>query len=259
MIDAYLEFLTENSQRKYPLLEDCVSDAAWPDNILLDVRGFTRAAPEGCFLLAYSGSSVTGTSWDPGASSSSLFFGLGTNAIARVDVPFSQSEFPYTTSATVADSRTSAPLAGITVTISKAWLNLSVSDQILFGSNAPLENCTIVDLHRQQVDLIGVLHTNDTTELFEGDVVLRGGYNVEVTQNNQRINVSAIPGRGELGEYPGDGPGDECRGLIYSISGASPNGAGKITFVAGKGIKIVSFDSTVQIFLDTIGTKGGCS
>lgn len=261
-MSEFLEFLTENSQRKYPLLEDCVPNNSWPDDVILDARGFTRAnATGGVFFLAYSGATSIGDpEWEAPAGNSSLFFGLGLETVARIDVPTIQQVFPFTAQATVIDPLTSAPLAGIKVVIGQAWLDLSPSDQFLMGVTAPLENSTIFDLHRQQVDVVGILHTNGNTELFDRDIVIRGGYNTEVTQKDSEIFINAIPGHGELGEYPGDGPGDECRDLVYSISGVRPDNAGKLKFTSGHGVEIVSLANTIQITLSTDGLSpiGAC-
>ena len=50
-MDAYLEFLSENAQRRYPFQEDSsllnnTGDTVLADNVILDLRGIHRERPE---------------------------------------------------------------------------------------------------------------------------------------------------------------------------------------------------------------------
>ena len=72
-----------------------------------------------------------------------------------------------------------------------------------FGKTAPLESSTIINLNRQQIDCIRIMHTNNAVESVEGDIVVRGGYSTEVLQSGNSISISASVGAGELGQYEG--------------------------------------------------------
>ena len=264
MTDEYIEYLTENAQRAYPLTEDCVPSTAFANNIILDARGFSRDMPgDGIFLSAFSGyNSNPSSEWAHPSGYSSFFFTLGATAIARIDVPSSQSlGLPFKTTATVTDPKSSiAALAGIEVTIGPGFANLSPNSSIVFNKTAPLESSAIINLNRQQIDCIGIMHKDsNTVEFVEGNIVIRGGYNTEVLQNNKNISISAHVGAGELGQYySGNQFPNACSGFIYSISGATPNQAGNIKFVARKGISITSEEHTVIISLETDSLNPPC-
>jgi len=262
MTDEYIEFLTENAQRAYPLREDSVPSTTWANNIILDARGFSRDMPGGgIFLSAFSGYSVSSPTppWINPTGYSSFFFTLGNTAIARVDVHSSQNlNLPFKAAAVFVDPNSSTPLAGIEITIGPGFAS-KLSTFIIFDKTAPLESSTIINLNRQQIDCIRIMHTDNSIESVEGDIVIRGGYSTEVLQSGNSLSISASVGAGELGQYEGYQQENSCAGYIYSISGANPNYTGNIKFIAGKGINIQSTLNTVTISLDTSGLLPSCS
>lgn len=267
---AFIEFINENSERRYPLAEDSVpvgGSFAWPNNILLDVRGFSRISPaQPVAMIRYSGATSTPDGiYDPPALHSSLFIRVGSpDVLVRIDVPedeFLFTTFPFHTEAMIEDPRTGALLARVSVTIGSAWRSIDTSMRYNFAESAPLEPALVADLYRQQVDLIGILHRNDTAEDVSGDVVIRGGHNIAAEQDGDKITLLAGLGMGELGHFPGPVAGNTCRELIYSIGTATPDSSGKILFTAGKGIVItVPSPHRVVITLDTSGLTpaGSC-
>lgn len=267
-MDAYLDFFSENSDRRYPLREDstpaCLDPAfAWPDSILLDLRGFSRANPATPWTLyRYSGANSTGDAeWDPFDGNSALFFRQNDDCVIRVDIPLGTTIFPHVAHGSVNDPLTAALLARIQITVGPSWNDLDDTQRYVFDDSAPLEDGVMVDLYRQQVDELRVLHVNETEENVEGDVVLRGGYNLAATQSGQVVTLDAAPGLGELGVYPGDGVGDVCRGLIHSLSGVKADSNGRFFFHGGLGVRIVHLPHKLQIVLDTstLTPAGSCS
>ena len=70
-MNAFTEFLTENSQRSYPLLED--QNNTLPQGILLDFRGYSRERPDvPAQLLALVGGESTGAAPTPPISSPTI-------------------------------------------------------------------------------------------------------------------------------------------------------------------------------------------
>ena len=257
-MDAYLEFYNENAARRYPLQQDCSAD--WPDDVLLDVRGYSRASALPWWLDRYSGSASTGDAeWDPIADHGALFFRQGDFRI-RIDVP-DNAIFPYRTEALLTDSRSSVPLARLQAVIGSGWSALDNTQRLTFAETAPLELGVMVDLYRQQIDEIRVIHVVEAEERLEGDLRVRGGYGVSSHQSESGLILTAATGQGELGVFPGDGVGDVCCDLIHTITGVQPNAAGQLQFLGGRGIKIVSLPHKIQIVADTsaLAPTGSCS
>ena len=257
MTDAYTEFLNENSQRRYPLTEDCVpsfGDGVLPDSILLDARGFSRERPD----LAPSLILLAGPS--SGAPQALAGFFTMVFQAGRQESPLQfvvriaqdQVQWPLSVSCPIADPNYAGSLlAGLRVTVGPSILDLDPATLWSFSS-APLEPSLVASLYRTQVDQLRLVHQDQDAEYVGGELLVTGGYNVEVVQAGSLISIRPSPGAGELGRYIGallDPADSSCNGRVMTINRIGPTKRGEFFIRKGKGIDVINLPAQHKIII----------
>jgi hypothetical protein len=255
-MDANLDFLSENAQRRFPLDErshpiGSPGDFEWPDDVLLDARGFCRLETKvgsGLRLLHFSASgSLAPAAFAPAPGGSSFFFGRGAGEEAhdfRVDVPDSLTEFPATRRAVLADPwRGGVCLGALEIVVGEGIRALPPQLSCHFGPDpddggAPLEPCCLIDLFGAQVDLLYAIPAAAPGFAAGSAARLRGGYNVDVRSRDGRIDATARVGAGELGAFAGSVAPDACGDALRTLNGVGPDGRGRFFLHAGPGVRI---------------------
>lgn len=251
-MNAYLEFLNENSQRSYPLMEDSVPASGGfklPSDVLLDASGFSLIGTSGFRLAHYSGvTSGASAPFAPVSSKSTFFFqfeaGVSTFTIPVPIANTGTGARNYGTLAMPGDS-SGTLAAGICVTM--GGTSLSDTAEYSFGTTAPLEASLMFDMSGSQVNMVEVIRQDAVDYLVHGDVRLRGGYNMDVTQYGQEITLLPSIGGGELGRYEASVGTSPCSGLVLSIGGTKPNSRGEFKFIGGNRVVITDHPSTHTI------------
>ena len=255
-MDAYLEFLNENAQRSYPFAEDSQPASggyALPANAILDASGYSLIPATSVSLVHYSGrySGVTGD-FAPSGDYSTLFFQLKKgSSFFNIPVPIINTGTGSRNHGHLlmpGDSSQSA--AAIVLTMGE--MGFGDSAEYDFGNTAPFEASLVFDLSGSQVGLLEVVRQDVADYVVHGDVRVRGGYNMDVTQSGQTITLQAAVGGGELGRYEESVGTSPCSGLILSVSGARPNSRGEFKFVGGNRVVIV--DHPITHTIDIVAT-----
>lgn len=245
MIDAYLEFQTENSERRFPFVEDSslrsTLDDLLRDDAVLDARGFHRERPEIAPQLSSidggdSGAvgAVTGlyrVGFKAGRSDAPLFF--------YFLVPEGNDQWPLNQTSTVADPLyPGSNLGRLNVAFGPGILAVDPSSSLTFDGTALLESSAIAQLYRTQVDFVRLVHQADDDEYVGGDVLILPGYNMEVLVLTDGISLLPSLGAG-LGRFVGTlNQTSVCDGTVLSISGQRPTQRGEFFIKGGRGIKV---------------------
>lgn len=254
-MDAYLEFLNENSQRAYPLREnsqpvDTLSGTPLPQDLLLDLSGYSLLPVHSVRLFKYSGadSGVVGP-YAPLEGSSTLFFRINTGGTSfDVGVPIVDMSYGARASGSLAmPGDVTVKAVALVVTIGAG--TLPDDEEFDFGISAPLEPSLIFDMSGSQVNLLEVIRQDVADYVVHGDVKLRAGYNMDIAQIGQTITLSPARGAGELGLYDAVSGTSPCTGLVLSISGVRPNLRGEFVLKGGKGIVIEDFPDDHKIVI----------
>ena len=274
MDEATFEFLDENARRRYPLAQGCLpavlvdadldAPTLWPDDVLLDLRGFYRGNPHGepVYLAAWSGAaSAAAPPFAPGANGS-LFFTLGgrvTPTILRFDLPAAPLVFPLRLRAALPDPNvdanfayTGSSLGALELTLGAGTLDLPATAAWTFGANAPLEPGTVFQLHGGQVDQLGGLPVDLPGFLVGGDVRFTGGYSVDVRTDVVGgvpvVQLDARVGGGTLGRLENTAGDADCAGgALLSLNGLGPDGRGRFYLRGGPGVRVDNFPAAHRI------------
>jgi hypothetical protein len=263
-IDAYLEFQNENTSRAFPIREDMSrldnsgSDYVLPNDVLLDVRGFTRSAitvEEQLYAIVGGSSSPTDPALSPSAGNWRFYFKIGNSELIFTDVPETNQTWPFTSIVYGLSPNTPTGETKeyeIRMAAGSGLTNIDSLDFHIFEGTAKLEDTLIARMNAVQVDPIRIVHVIGSDEYVGGEnLVLKAGYNMQVQSVDGGITLAAIPGAGE--GYPVDpviSAGDSaCEGKLYSLNDAKPNEVGALVIEAGTGIKIVNAPDQNKIFV----------
>lgn len=275
MSDAYLEFLTENAQRRYPFVEDSsgmdLTDVfTLPNDAVLDARGFHRARPELTpRLAAIAGGSASGDADYPATNGVySLFFECGISATPlrfTVTVPVNNGNWPFQVTVAIADPLYAGIVPAINagvlqVTIGQGITELAAADRWLFGPRLQLEPALMAQLYLQQVDALRLVHDEGPDDYVSGEVRLQGGYNFDLNQDANVINFEPSPGGGELGRWLGslaDESASRCAGTLMSLNGITATPRGGFTIGKGSGIEIVNLPEQNKIQIKFVSSTAG--
>lgn len=255
MSDAYLEFLSENKERRFPFVEDCSLktdlDVQFPDDVILDVRGFHRERPEiPPQLSTFVGPDNAGGL--PGYYH--LTFKMGRIAAPltfQLLVPIDNPIWPLTYTIVTPDPiYPESRLSSLRLTIGAGILSVDPAADYTFPGTALLEPITISELYRTQVDQVKVVHADADSEFVGGDLVLRGGYNMDLQQSGQTIRLNPSLGGGELGRWTGSlNPenASKCKGALLSLNGQGATERGEFFFYGRNGIDIIPLPTEHKI------------
>jgi hypothetical protein len=252
MTDAYLEFVNENSYRRYPLVEDCravsVSGVSIPNNLIVDARIVSRRNVPGFYISGY----VVGTktlvikSMDDKISISIPLAGFEYSSLpARVAASNVDPDYP----------EYSDVKAYITLGTGVVDFVSSVSTNLEFTAlNTTFETSSVIDISGSILNLLGAIRSAPNSSfVVTRDVVIAGGYNTRATQFENTVSVFTDKSGGQLGNYYGTDGQSPCDGIIFSINGVLPDSIGKFSFVQQTGISIEQSaeNHSVTISLDT--------
>jgi hypothetical protein len=239
MTDAYLEFVNENSYRRYPLIEDSsatsVSGVELPNDLIVDARIVSRRNVPGFYVSSYDAEEqrLVISSNDDAVSIPINLSGIDPAQLPiRVTASNSDPDYPGYSDVKVC------------ITIGYG-LEEFISDQSSSASflptQTPFENSVVVDISGSIVNLLGAIcSTPGSSFLVKQDVGINGGYNTRSSQFDNTINVFTDPSGGQLGNYRGESIQSPCSEIVYSINGVPPDSLGKFSFVPKTGISIES-------------------
>lgn len=250
-MSAYLEFLSENGQRRFPFIED--QSLTISDEVVLDARGFHRERPDVPPQLQRIVGPESGDEqaqpghfvfiFQAGKSTSPLQFSFA--------VPVASS-WPLTLTARVIDPHYPSSLLGaLRVTFGKATASLNPAN-VLTLTEALLEPSLVAQLYRTQVDCLRIIHQDGEDEYIGGNVTVHGGYSFDLTQEGQVIRLSPSPGGGELGRYAGatqQAADSKCQGALLSINGKGPNQRRQFFIEGVNGVAVVNLPDQHKIRL----------
>lgn len=291
--DAYNEFLSGNSLRNYPFREDVsLSDDGstfdFPYQALQDFRGFTRQEPEDpevpiqlAALIGPAGVSVGSLS--PVLGSWTMYFRLGSKSQAdgtaqylaiSVDTGAPQRHYTKNLDSEFGTAGTHLA-ASINLTVSEDFLDLMPGDSAasLSFSSAFIEPGLFPSLYKTEIERLVIEDSLDEDVDVTGDVVLRGGYNMDVKRQGNSILLSPERGAGkgvqdinEYLEWVGEGPGsdssgsssgggidflrEDCRGNLLTINGIQPDENYRFSIKGAGGITVREYPSQHLIVLD---------
>jgi hypothetical protein len=248
MTDAFVEFLTENSQRSYPFEENSVlkadDDSVLQDDILLDFILIHRLKHLTAKLVAIVGPESSGAEiFPPGETGPVFYFQLGSGSDI-VAVECSSQEFPFDGWGSISDSRYEDVFVAKARVTFGAGVSSIPSDVFWQFSNSVIEPGLLVSLFRNQVDSLTIIHDEGDNDIVGGDVSLMGGYNFGVTQSGQTVRLSPALGSGSLGRFTeslSDAVSSKCNGSLLSINGIQPNEKGAFEISGSGGIEILNF------------------
>ena len=273
-MDAYLEFLSENAQRRYPFQEDSsllnnTGDTVLADNVILDLRGIHRERPEvSPQLLAVIGSDGASIfDLDALAGFYSFFFAMGRSAeslIFQVAVPSDNTQWPFVQEVTIADENypgRDVRLGTLRVTLGEGVADLASDVSLGFVQTCLIETALVAQAYRTQVDSIKVAHVSGPDDIVGGDLRIIGGYGINTQLLVDGLEINAIAGAGSLGFFTGavHEPEDSaCSGRVLSISGQRPNPRGKFYIRGENGISVTDLPDEHKIQLRvTTASLGG--
>ena len=268
-MDAYLEFINENSQRAYPFIENSVpfssiNNFQLPQDVIADFTGYSLIPIQTVKLLSYHNSIFT--------------FRIQSNTTVFIDVPILCSDFTigakhhgYT--ALPGDSS----VIGAYIAITIGGGNISVNTVCNFNDTAPIERGLMFDISGSQINLLEIIRKDHPDYLVHNDIKITGGFNVNVVQSNKTISIGSKVGGGMLGKYEGYNDPDEmpvgddpasstnsiCSSLkaVESISGIKPDADGLFLLIGGNGVTVKNYplDSRIEIIANIPNpTQLGC-
>ena len=255
-MDAYLEFLDENSYRRYPLAEDCPVTSSLgytlSDDVLLDLRVVSRREL----------GTVSLSSWTP-ATRVLSFSGISGQSFSITVPDLTSATLPLEASYLIPDPQyPEFNDIQIRITFGPGALSLPQSSDPAVEhvfSNTLVEFSAIMDLSGSLVNLLGVIRQAPASDfLLQGDVVINGGHFVRSSQSDSVLTITTDPSGGQLGaqqEVVGSSP---CSGVIFSISGVSPSSRGDFQLLGSKGVSTTTApeSNTVIITADVTTIPG---
>ena len=252
MTDAYLEFINENSYRRYPLVEDChaisTTGVAIPNNLIVDARIVSRRNIPGFYISGYLASTKTIviSSSDNTASVSVSLLGLDYSSLpARISVSNTDPDYSE-----YSDIKAYITLGTGVIDFVSSTLN----DLEFLPSSTVLENSSVIDISGSIINLFGAIRSAPNPSfVLKRDIEISGGYNTRTTQSGNTVSVFTDQSGGQLGAYYGTQGQSPCDGIVFSINGMTPDSLGKFLFVPQTGITVEqSAEShSVTISLDT--------
>lgn len=271
MNSSYPSFLSENSNRSFPFVENHLSTRI-PNDCFIDFRCWTR------FLINESPSLYLVAKGTPSVSSEyDQFFRDGFitllflihrvpdgeevfNGVISAYVPLENSDWPYLCSSSFWD------LSGNKMFELKTVLNSSVlnlieeengyffprnefSEENLLG--LCVEPTQVIYTGGVVIDGLNILNEDgDIKTSINGNVKIQPGYNCSVTQelNNIILNSSINAG---IGRRYSDQNTEICSG-VFSINGVSPDDSGNFYITGENGIMVFSLpeDHKIVIAID---------
>lgn len=272
MNDAYTEFLTENSQRSYPFVEDSplvsLTSDVLENDVILDLKAFHRARPEIPFQLkAIVGPASAGVSPYVGvADSYVIYFAAGPEdspVIWGLQVGISAAgSTPLVVEASVADPYYPDKNLGVVRATIGAGLFSIPFDAFWEFTTAIVEPALVVQPYRNQIDLLKVIHQEGDDDVIGGDVAIRGGYNVNVVPAIKGVSIIPSLGGGSLGRFIGSirEPGtSKCKGVLLSINGILPTTRGEFFITGENGIEIINLPDEHKIRIRVAPPKIGAT
>lgn len=271
MSDAFLEFLAENGQRRYPFIEnsnnlDLTDTFSMPDDAVLDIRGFHRNKPEITPRLAaiVGPTAALNADYPAVVDHNTLYFEMGTLAAPlrfAISVPVDQTIWPFSVTASVPDPiYAGVNLAVLHVTTGVGTTMVAASERWLFGNRLEVEPSLIGELYRQQIDCVRLVHDVAADEYVGGSIILRGGYNFDLSQEGQVITLEPSLGGGELGRFTGsvaDEAASRCADVLTNINGGLADKKGAFAIKGGLGIEVVNLPAEHKIQLKISPAKLG--
>jgi hypothetical protein len=253
MADAYVEFLTENSQRNYPFAEDAsLTSGAFrlPNDVVLDFRGFSRQRPVLIpHLESIMGQAAPAQAGQPASAGNwTLVFRAGLNHAFRCEIPVTNAQWPFVSRVKLQDPVYAADypdvnIGGISVTVGRGIQAIQDVEGYTFIPTAtPLEPSLFVSLYRQVLDYLRLVHSGPAPDDVIGRAVKTyGGYNCFVNQStaDKTLAIGAQLGAGRLGYNLDPGTGQSaCRGFVFQINGIKPDAQYDFKILAGEGIRV---------------------
>lgn len=248
------QWLTNNSYRKYPIVEDVHpvydldgNNYALPDDFILDLQAVAYT-PElaHSIRLAYITYAIDPSI--PGGESLTLEFWIGTSSFpATLIIPVAAA-IPYTTDIANSDYRLTAVFGPGVKTVFDTMRDVGVRPLTMpfLESVQPPEFYTMFEptlvqmQNRHRVtSLLG-----DTLESIpvSGTVFWEEGYSTDITflRNTRTIRISAVAGAGAgfpCNRLDEDLP--SCSDQLLSINGLYADGLGNLHLTGGSGIRII--------------------
>jgi hypothetical protein len=252
MTDAYLEFINENSYRRYPLVEDCSavsnSGVKIPNDLIVDLRIVSRRNVPGFYIQRYdhAGQTLWIYSLD-----NQVQIPVSLSSVSGSDLPARISGHSQDT-----DYPDHAEVKAV-ITFGQGVINFmaaNTSNVVFLPTQAPIENSCVIDISGSIVNLLGAIRqAPNQSFLVSGDVAFNGGYNTRATQSGNDVILFSDPSGGQLGKYRGQEGQSPCSGIVFSINGVRPDSLGKFSFIAGTGISITQsqLDHSITISVNT--------
>ena len=268
MNSSYPSFISENSNRSFPFVENSISSSI-PNDCFIDIRGWSRfktTRNPSLFLVAKNTPSVQ-PSYDQFFKEGflHLLFSMHEvpegeqlfNGLVCVYVPLDNTEWPYLGVSSFWNS------AGTKMFELRVLLNSSILDVIpgesghLFPVNEMdttentglrIEPTQIVYSGGIAIDELNIVkESGESKRQVSGDLKLIPGYNCSMRQDGNKIVINSSIDIG-TGKRYNDQKNDVCTG-VFSINGVSPDESGHFYITGENGILIFDVPEEYKIVI----------